>query len=87
MNFFWQACPISRAHPDDIEIGCGALLHHIANQTDILCITLSDNQKNPDLANVKDEHYRSMALLGIKATRSSSGLLQPRISGCAAGNP
>jgi hypothetical protein len=44
------------AHPDDIEIGCGALIHNIVNKTEILCVTLSDNQKNPDLKKVKNEH-------------------------------
>lgn len=53
------------AHPDDIEIGCGALIAHMAGKADLLCITLSDNQKNPALANVVDEHRRSMAVLGL----------------------
>jgi LmbE family N-acetylglucosaminyl deacetylase len=53
------------AHPDDIELGCGALLSNVGNKADILCVTLSDNQKNPALRNLVDEHYRSMALLGI----------------------
>ena len=53
------------AHPDDIEIGCGAFISHIIGQTEILCVTLSDNQKNPALKNVVDEHYKSMAVLGI----------------------
>ena len=79
MNFFGKRVLFLGAHPDDIEIGCGALLHHIANQTDILCITLSDNQKNPDLANVKDEHYRSMALLGIKSDEIVFGPFTTRV--------
>lgn len=53
------------AHPDDIELGCGALIHHIASATDVMCVTLSDNQKNPSLKNVVDECYRSMAMLGV----------------------
>jgi N-acetylglucosamine malate deacetylase 1 len=65
MNFFGKHVLFLGAHPDDIELGCGALLHHIINETDILCVTLSDNQNNPDLKNVKDEHYASMAVLGI----------------------
>ena len=28
-------------------------------------MTLSDNQKNPDLPNVADEHHRSMRILGV----------------------
>ncbi|MDO8752617.1 MAG: PIG-L family deacetylase, partial [Anaerolineales bacterium] len=49
-----------------IEIGCGALIHHIVKQrTDFLCVTLSENRKIPDLINVKDEHFRSMKVLGV----------------------
>ncbi|HEY6074238.1 MAG TPA: PIG-L family deacetylase [Anaerolineales bacterium] len=65
MNFFGKKVLFIGAHPDDIELGCGALLHHITNETDILCVTLSDNQKNPDLVNLREEHLRSMAVLGI----------------------
>ena len=53
------------AHPDDIELGCGALIAHIHHQTEILCVTLSDNQKNPLLKNVVSEHRNSMAVLGV----------------------
>jgi N-acetylglucosamine malate deacetylase 1 len=53
------------AHPDDIEIGCGALIAHIVNQVELLCVTLSDNQKNPSLQNIVNEHYQSMAELGV----------------------
>jgi N-acetylglucosamine malate deacetylase 1 len=53
------------AHPDDIELGCGALIAHIAPQTQILCVTLSDNQKNPTLTNVVSEHQKSMSTLGV----------------------
>lgn len=65
MNFFGRRVLFLGAHPDDIEIGCGALLHKIAKETEILCVTLSDNQKNPDLKNVKNEHYQAMAVLGV----------------------
>ena len=53
------------AHPDDIELGCGAFISNIIGKADILCVTLSDNQKNPALAGVVDEHYRSMSVLGV----------------------
>lgn len=53
------------AHPDDIELGCGALIAHIVPTTDVMCVTLSDNQKNPLLTNLPQEHYRSMAVLGV----------------------
>lgn len=57
------------AHPDDIEIGCGALLAHVAASTEVLCLTLSDNQRNPALPNVVAEELRSMAVLGVPAER------------------
>ena len=44
------------AHPDDIELGCGALIARIAGMTDIRCVTFSDNQKNPALQNLVEEH-------------------------------
>ena len=53
------------AHPDDIELGAGALIAQIVGQTDIRCVTLSDNQKNPDLHHLVEEHYASMAALGV----------------------
>lgn len=65
MNFFGKRVLFLGAHPDDIELGCGALLHHIVNQTDVLCVTLSDNQKNPTLKNVVKELYESMAILCV----------------------
>ena len=54
------------AHPDDIELGCGALIANIIHKAEVFCITLSDNQKNPKLSNVVDEHYQSMEILGVK---------------------
>lgn len=65
MKFFGNRVLFIGAHPDDIELGCGALIHQIAPQTELLCVTLSDNQKNPLLKNVVDEHYRSMTILGV----------------------
>jgi LmbE family N-acetylglucosaminyl deacetylase len=35
-----------------------------SDKTDVLCVTLSDNQKNPDLQNVKSEHHEAMKVLG-----------------------
>ena len=51
MTFSGKRVLFIGAHPDDIEIGCGALIAHIANKTEIKCVTLSDNQKNPLLLN------------------------------------
>lgn len=79
MNFFGQRVLFLGAHPDDIELGCGALLHHIVKETDILCVTLSDNQQNPNLKNVKDEHYASMATLGIPEEKIVFGPFTTRV--------
>lgn len=65
MKFFGFRILFIGAHPDDIEIGAGALIAQIVHQADIYCITLSDNQKNPDLFNIVNEHYNSMHVLGV----------------------
>jgi len=57
------------AHPDDIEIGCGALLANISRSTEVLCVTVSDNQKDPEMRNLVAEHYRSMGILGVPEDR------------------
>jgi len=79
MNFFGKRVLFLGAHPDDIEIGCGALIHHIVKQTEILCVTLSDNQKNPDLKNVKDEHIKSMKALGVPDEKVVFGPFTTRV--------
>ena len=79
MNFFGNRVLFLGAHPDDIELGCGALLHHIVRHTDVLCATLSDNQKNPDLQNVRAEHYESMAVLGVPAEKIILGPFTTRV--------
>ncbi len=65
MYFFGKKILFLGAHPDDIELGCGALLSNISKRADILAVTLSDNQKNPAHEEVVDEHYRSMEILGV----------------------
>ncbi len=65
MSFFGRKVCFIGAHPDDIEIGCGALIAQIAGKAEIRCVTLSDNQKNPLLTNLVGEHYRSMQVLGV----------------------
>jgi len=79
MNFFGKRVLFLGAHPDDIELGCGALLHQIAQKTEILCVTLSDNQKNPDLQNVKGEHLRSMNVLGMTEQNVMFGPFTTRV--------
>lgn len=79
MNFFGKSVLFLGAHPDDIELGCGALLHKMSKHTDVLCVTLSDNQKNPDLQNVKKEHFESMAVLGVPKEKIILGPFTTRI--------
>jgi len=66
MTFFGETVLCIGAHPDDIELGCGALIADIADQTNVVCVTLSDNQKNPLLNNLVEEHNNSMSILGVK---------------------
>jgi len=79
MDFFGKRVLFLGAHPDDIELGCGALLHHVVRQTEVLCVTLSDNQKNPDLQSVKDEHLESMAVLGVPKEKLILGPFTTRV--------
>ena len=79
MNFSGKRVLFLGAHPDDIELGCGALLHHIVKHTDVLCITLSNNQSNPHLINVKDEHYISMEVLGVTEDKIIFGPFTTRV--------
>ena len=65
MNFYGRKILFVGAHPDDIEIGCGALLAHISGSIEVFCATVSDNQKIPGLQNLVAEHYRSMNILGV----------------------
>jgi LmbE family N-acetylglucosaminyl deacetylase len=66
------------AHPDDIELGCGALIANIQPHTEVYCVTLSDNQKNPLLRNVVKEHYASMAILGLDKSHVIMGEFETR---------
>lgn len=79
MNFYGKRILLLGAHPDDIELGCGALLHHMAKEADVRCVTLSDNQKNPDLRSVKEEHYVSMAMLGVPKEKIIFGPFTTRV--------
>jgi LmbE family N-acetylglucosaminyl deacetylase len=69
MIFYGKRVLFIGAHPDDIELGAGAFIHHILPISDVLCLTLSDNQKNPLLKKVVDELQASMQVLGVPAER------------------
>ncbi len=79
MIFYGKRVLFLGAHPDDIELGCGALIHHIKGMSDLLCVTLSDNQKNPLLKNVVNEHYKSMESLGVPKEKVILGPFTTRI--------
>lgn len=78
MIFYGKKVCFIGAHPDDIEIGCGALIAHISGQTEVRCVTLSDNQKNPLLTNVVKEHYNSMSVLGVPKENVIVGQFETR---------
>ena len=78
MIFYGQHVLFIGAHPDDIEIGCGALIAHINGKADLLCVTLSDNQKNPDLSHLVEEHHSSMAVLGVPKEKVVLGQFETR---------
>jgi len=78
MIFYGKRILFVGAHPDDIELGAGALLHHIHPHCDVLGVTLSDNQKNPTLRNVVDELRASMAVLGLPQERIVIGKFATR---------
>lgn len=65
MLFYGKKVCFVGAHPDDIELGAGAFIANIQGKAEILCVTLSDNQKNPALQNLVQEHANSMAVLGV----------------------
>ncbi len=79
MLFFGQRVLFLGAHPDDIELGCGALIHHIAPICDVKCVTLSDNQKNPLLTRVVEENLAAMAVLGVPREKVMFGPFTTRI--------
>lgn len=78
LTFFGKKIFFIGAHPDDIELGCGALISNIASSTEVFCITLSDNQKNPKLTNLIKEHYDSMAVLGVSKDNVIVGEFETR---------
>ncbi|MBE0699570.1 MAG: PIG-L family deacetylase, partial [Anaerolineaceae bacterium] len=77
-SFFASRVLFIGAHPDDIELGCGALIAHILPQAEVMCVTLSDNQKNPDLPNLPAEYRRSMGVLGVPEKNVVLGTFETR---------
>ncbi len=78
MIFYGQRLLCLGAHPDDIELGCGAMMAHVAGKADVVAVTLSDNQKNPKLPNVVNELHRSMSVLGVPKENVIVGTFETR---------
>ncbi len=78
MKFFGRVVCFIGAHPDDIELGAGALIAHISKQTEIYCITLSQNDKNPTLKNLISEQNESMDFLGVPNNHILQGSFETR---------
>jgi len=56
-------------HPDDIELGCGGLIHKLKQKNKLYAVTLSKNQKNPNNKNLVKENINSLTSLGIKKNK------------------
>lgn len=78
MTFFGSSLLFLGAHPDDIELGCGAFISDMVAKADIHCMTFSDNQKNPDLQHLVGEHYDSMHQLGLSDDQIELGQFETR---------
>jgi LmbE family N-acetylglucosaminyl deacetylase len=78
MTFYGKSLLFLGAHPDDIELGCGALIAEIADSTEIHCYTFSDNQQNPELHELVEEYAASMRTLGLKDGQFELGSFQTR---------
>ncbi len=78
MTFYGRSLLFLGAHPDDIELGCGAFISDMVGKADIHCMTFSDNQKNPELLHLVGEHYDSMHQLGLTNDQIELGQFETR---------
>ena len=78
MTFYSASLLFLGAHPDDIELGCGAFISEMVGKADIHCMTFSDNQKNPELLHLVGEHYDSMHQLGLTDDQIELGQFETR---------
>lgn len=78
MTFFGKSILFLGAHPDDIELGCGAFIAEISGKANLYCMTFSDNQKNPELQHLVPEHQHSMQVLGLAEGQVELGTFETR---------
>ena len=78
MTFYGKSLLFMGSHPDDIELGCGAFLAGMNGKAEIFCYTFSDNQKNPNLPNLVQEHTNSMRVLGLRDDQFELGTFETR---------
>lgn len=78
MTFYGKSLLFLGAHPDDIELGCGALIAEVGGSADMHCYTFSDNQQNLDLKDLVSEYAASMRTLGLKDNQFELGTFQTR---------
>lgn len=66
------------AHPDDIELGCGATIaKHIASWQ-VRCVILSANQENPENVRLVTELSKSLRELGVDEENIAIGDFRTR---------
>lgn len=78
MTFYGTSLLFLGAHPDDIELGCGAFISDMIGKAEIHCMTFSDNQKNPELTHLVPEHYDSLHQLGLRDDQIELGQFETR---------
>ena len=78
MTFYGKSLLFLGAHPDDIELGCGALIAEVGSNADVYCYTFSDNQQNSELQDLVSEYAASMRTLGLKDGQFELGSFQTR---------
>jgi len=78
MTFYGKSLLFLGAHPDDIELGCGALIAEVGSSADVHCYTFSDNQQNSELQDLVSEYAASMRTLGLKDGQFELGSFQTR---------
>ena len=66
------------AHPDDIELGCGATITKYVTFWEIRCIILSRNDEDPQHISLIDELNKSLKELGVKAENITIGNFRTR---------